>query len=232
MNLSLPNFLKQGELKKLRIEAYENPSRSQPSAASFEVMFNPEKYSKKYEIVYSKAAVAGNQGKQQIFQNVAPHDLSLHFVFDGTGSSGEKRDVSKDISDFLDVTVKYIGTIHRPMYLKLLWGTEVFNGVLQNAEVTYTLFKPDGSPLRATIDATFVEDISVEKQLAIDKPSSPDLTHKRKVKDGDSLPGMTRNIYGDHVHFLEVAKANDLDNLRMLNVGENIFFPPLAMTNG
>jgi nucleoid-associated protein YgaU len=61
--------------------------------------------------------------------------------------------------------------------------------------------------------------------------SSPDLTHIRMVKDGDTLPLMSFRIYGDSKYYLEVAKANNITNFRKLTVGRKIFFPPIEKTS-
>ena len=70
----------------------------------------------------------------------------------------------------------------------------------------------------------FVED---DLRAAKENNKSPDLTHFRIVKAGDTLPLMTYAIYGDSKYYLEVAKANNLINFRKLDAGQRIFFPPL-----
>uniref|UniRef100_A0AAU6WLI4 LysM domain-containing protein n=1 Tax=Chryseobacterium endophyticum TaxID=1854762 RepID=A0AAU6WLI4_9FLAO len=59
------------------------------------------------------------------------------------------------------------------------------------------------------------------------KKNSPDLTHKRTIQDGDTLPLMTERIYGDSKYYLEVAKVNNLINFRQLVPGEELYFPPI-----
>jgi nucleoid-associated protein YgaU len=56
---------------------------------------------------------------------------------------------------------------------------------------------------------------------------SPDLTHVRRVKAGDTLPGLCDQIYGDPRLYLKVAAANGLDDFRRLVPGTKVFFPPL-----
>jgi nucleoid-associated protein YgaU len=71
----------------------------------------------------------------------------------------------------------------------------------------------------------FVED---NLRVARENNSSPDLTHVRMVKEGDTLPLMTYRIYGDPKYYLEVAKANKINNFRKLKTGDIIIFPPLT----
>jgi nucleoid-associated protein YgaU len=132
--------------------------------------------------------------------------------------------------------VGYSGTQHRTNYVRIKWGRlalmrfdpDVFDGSLKSAQIQYKMFKSDGTPLRAIITATFTEAISDEAAESRDNNSSPDLTHVRRVKEGDTLPALTREIYGDFRYYLEVARANQLSNFRQLTPGDTIFFPPLA----
>ena len=58
-------------------------------------------------------------------------------------------------------------------------------------------------------------------------PTSPDLTHLRDVKDGDTLPLLVYDIYGDGKFYLEVARVNKLVNFRSLRSATRLSFPPL-----
>jgi nucleoid-associated protein YgaU len=89
------------------------------------------------------------------------------------------------------------------------------------------LFKPDGTPLRATARAKFKGFVEDDLRVAKENNSSSDLTHIREVKEGDTLPLMTFRIYGDSKYYLEVAKVNRITNFRKLTVGQKIFFPPI-----
>jgi len=81
--------------------------------------------------------------------------------------------------------------------------------------------------LRAIGKAKFSESISPKLEAAEKKNESPDVTHKRTVQAGDTLPLMTERIYGDSKYYLEVAKINNLVNFRQLKPGQELFFPPL-----
>jgi nucleoid-associated protein YgaU len=67
--------------------------------------------------------------------------------------------------------------------------------------------------------------------VAEEGKNSPDLTHYRQVKQGDTLPLMVFNIYKDPKYYLEIARVNGLTNFRKLLTGQNIIFPPLEKSN-
>jgi nucleoid-associated protein YgaU len=64
--------------------------------------------------------------------------------------------------------------------------------------------------------------------MATEAKSSPDLTHSRIVKAGDTLPLLSKEIYGTANHYLWIAQQNQLDDFRNLMPGQRLFFPPLV----
>ena len=188
---------------------------------------NPNELTIAYEVEYDSAQGAGTTGSRMNFKKMKPGDMSLTFFIDGTGANGTKADVQEKIQQFQTVT-GYNGNIHRPNYLKVVWGTlQVKRCVLKTASIAYKLFKPDGVPLRAVITAAFADSSDDQTRVAIAQDSSPDLTHVRLVKAGDTLPTLCFGIYGDPSYYLEVAQANGIDVFRNLRPGTRIVFPPL-----
>lgn len=218
-----------GELKKLTIEAYSSIQfADSEKVGEFPVMFNPAAYSQKFEIEYNEDQAQGTSGSAQSFGRIKPQEYTFEFLFDGTGTAAEKVNVADVISEFLDLTCRFDGELHRPYYLKIHWGHLVSRCIMKSATVTYTLFQPDGFPLRATVSATFSEISDDELRVAEEGRSSPDLTHYREVRDGDDLPLMCYRIYGDMAHYLEVARYNGITDFRRIGTGTRIAFPPLT----
>ncbi len=216
----------EGKLKKMKIEAFDS-LKYDSRVDEFIVLFNPNTYSQKYEIKYDDAQGQGTTGSAQKFIKIAPQEYSFDFLFDGTGVSSEKREVAEDIETFLNLTAKNQGDIHRPYFLQISWGTLITRCILKTASISYSLFKPDGAPLRAKVTASFSENIEDTLRSAEEGNNSPDLTHHRVVKEGDRLPLMCYKIYKNPGYYLQVAKFNGLRNYRKLKVGSVIQFPPL-----
>ncbi len=233
-----------GELIKLKIKAYSDAQFSTEVAnGEFKTLLNPEKYSYKYKIEQNEQQASGTSSSAPRFNKVPPEDLDLEFVFDRTGVivdygspasatddnvyKDEGNGVINDIETFKRVVFDYNGDEHRPNYLIISWGTLLFKGTLSEMDVTFKLFKPNGLPLRATARAKFKGFIEDNLRVAMENNSSPDLTHMRIVKEGDTLPLMAFRIYGDPKYYLEVAKVNHITNFRKLKTGQQIFFPPI-----
>ncbi len=219
-----------GQLKKLIIKAFKNGSFTQ-AAGEFTLPINPETFSQRFGIEYDKTTPPGSQGNDPKFLATTPQSLDLEFVFDGTGvipnNPQKDKSVSEQIEAFLEVVYEMEGSIHRPKYLKILWGSLKFDCILSNLDISYTLFKPDGKPLRAKLKANFTSYIEAAKRVKEEGKNSPDLTHMRTVQEGENLLLMVNNIYQDPAYYLEVARVNGLKNFRNLKVGTQLFFPPV-----
>ncbi|MEP1781603.1 LysM peptidoglycan-binding domain-containing protein [Reichenbachiella sp.] len=229
----------QGKLEKLTILSFKDNKYSQDQK-KFTVLINPDSYAEDYKIKYTEPKAAGTKIGSRQFDRVLPQNLSLKLVFDSTGivSDGisfggireEPKSVPVQLKEFMSRAFDYNGETHEPRYLKIIWGKNkrgVFKGRLDSVNVKYTLFESDGTPLRAIADAKLTGSIDKETELKDKVNSSPDLTHIRTVKEGDTLPLMTYRIYGDASYYLEVARVNKLSNIRQLKAGTKILFPPI-----
>lgn len=216
-----------GTLEKLLIKAYESPRYSGQPVSEFTAFINPNEITLSYEMEYDSAQGSGTTNSRMNFKKMKPGDMSLTFFIDGTGASGKTADVQQQVEKFQTVT-GYNGNIHRPNYLKVVWGTlQVKRCILKSASIAYKLFKPDGVPLRAIITASFTDNSDDQTRVALSQDQSPDLTHVRMVKAGDNLPAMCLAIYNDPSYYLEVARVNRLDDFRNLTPGVRVIFPPL-----
>ena len=196
----------------------------------YEVMFNPENYGVNYEFSYNAEQAIGESAVQQIFNSIKPKKYNFEFMIDGTGATGEKRDVVEDIAKFNEVA-GFRGALHRPGVLLLIWGTFYAVTVLEKADIKYTLFDNNGVPLRATISCTFSEFVPKLLQVLRQALQSPDLTTQRTVGGDEPLPLICYKVYDDSRHYLETARANQLTNFRKLQSGIKLNFPPLEKNN-
>lgn len=221
-----------GKLKKMLIEAYREADYSGAAVDQFEVIFNPNTYTQKYYIEYEERQGQGDTGSPQVFGKIKPQEYTFDFLFDGTGAVVPEMDVQSTVERFLTVTGKHDGEIHRPLYLKLSWGALISKCVLKSAEVTYTLFKSDGYPLRAKVKANFSENVEDALRVAEERKSSPDLTHLHTVEQGEHLSLLAHKYYGEPGRYLQVAHYNKLLNYRRLQRGQVLAFPPIKDLTG
>jgi hypothetical protein len=225
-----------GELEKMLILAFTDSKKVETGTKKnaddvYEALINPETYTQEFKLQFSKSGQGhGTSGKQLKYEYTAPEEMSFEFLFDNTGIiDGKSRDsVVEDIKKFKKVLIEYKGDSHEPRHFKLVWGeSSIFKGRVTELSITYKLFKPDGTPIRAVAKVKFKSSIEDVKRALKEDKKSPDLTHVREIKAGDTLPLMCQQIYGDPQYYLQVAEVNRLDNFRALQPGMNIFFPPI-----
>jgi nucleoid-associated protein YgaU len=223
------------KLDKLKILAFEDSKRkSEVSDSPFEAMFNPESFKQNYAIIYGKNQSLNSSENEKKYMRSEPSELSLELILDGTGVSemgitqlfGSKT-VSERVEEFLTLTFRMNGKIHEPNYLRVEWGDLKFECRLGSVEIDYTSFDRDGTPLRAKLTVSLIADMEVEKRMAVEDKKSSDLTHRRVVRQGDTLTLLTKEIYGTSAPYWRVAQANRLDNFRLLTPGQELAFPPL-----
>lgn len=115
-----------------------------------------------------------------------------------------------------------------PPLLSLSWGRQQwFDCCLTSASARYTMFSPDGTPLRAEADIALDE---VEVPVKRQNPTSGSLVGRRsyRVVAGDSLQSISYAEYGDPTRWRDVARANDLDDPMALRPGVRLYLPDLA----
>lgn len=222
-------------LAKLIIHSFEkNDFKKEDKSLTFTTPINPETFTKTSHIELDSSTGHGQPGTDPKYKSTAPEELKIDFVLDGTQTMEgyvdkyKKMEVADQIKSFTNCVYKYEGKIHRPRFLIVHWGSELkFPSVLSHMEISYSLFNPNGNPLRAKISATFMKYESTVAVAAAARMSSPDLTHQRVVMLGDRLDLMTFNIYDDTGYVLQVANFNSLSSIRNLSPGKTIFFPPI-----
>ncbi|MBL9129085.1 MAG: hypothetical protein JNL97_15655 [Verrucomicrobiales bacterium] len=217
-----------GELEKLRIESYRQETRTGEPVETFTLQFNPAAFARAYEIEFNQQSGTGNTPGPAEFKSYKAQDYNLEFTLDGTGvSGGEPLQVAESVATFLRVTHDLDGETHRPRHLKLVWGQHLaLRCILKSATVNYSLFKPDGSPLRAKITAVFSESVDEQLRTAREDERSADLTRAWIVRGAETLPLIAYHHYGKAEYYLRIARFNGLDDFRSLTPGQILRLPP------
>ncbi len=219
-------------LQKLKIRSYNTPACTGTPLNEIEALINPEGYSQDYKVTYDDPKIIGDSAKSLFFSGMGTNVITINkLIVDGTGVAkiGNAANPDDYISKFKDTVYTYVGTMHSPPYIMLTWGAKnlTFKGVCTSLKVDYKLFKPDGSTLRAFIDITVTGNIDFASKEMEAQKSSPDLTHIRTVKAGDTLPLMAYHIYNSSTNYLTLAKQNNLNSVYQTTPGQKLYFPPL-----
>ncbi|HEU4719674.1 MAG TPA: hypothetical protein VFU15_17640 [Bacteroidia bacterium] len=209
-------------------EEFQTPLSGQP----YTVMINPDSIKWSRSVEYNEQQPPDTSSPSQKYKNTPSEKLSFDIVIDCTGIVDSTRtSMATEISSLETICYTYNGKIHRPNFVKVQWGKDIsFNGVLTSFDTSYTLFRPDGSPLRAKISLSFSQYISVSTVTKIDAPSSPDLTHMVTVVQDVNLPQLCTKVWNDYSFYIQVARYNGLNKFRNLKSGTKLIFPPIIQS--
>jgi nucleoid-associated protein YgaU len=230
--VAFPDIFK---LEKLEIEAFSDPERSADVGEPFEAMFNPDSLSEALSIAYRAQPGVNDKTAVNHIAEVLPGHLSVKLLLDGSGVGeigllslfGSAPTVEDQIERFKALAYDVNGDIHAPNFLVLSYGKTKYKGRLSRLTINRQSFDRQGNAVRAELDIELVGESDYEEELRNAHLSSPDVSHSRTVRAGDTLPMLSTEVYGTPDHHLAIARWNGIDHPRALVPGAVLLFPPL-----
>ena len=197
---------------------------------TLECYFNPTEYSISKSNDWKYKSVTGTSFSPPEFGGGQPRQIELSLLFDQTFPpyTMPVRTSTAALLDMMEVPSGKTGGSPTavPPFVTFAWGALVFKGACTSLSVTYKLFKPDGDPLRADVKLTL-------KQAAAVQPGQNPTTRAaagfgvHRVRDGDTLPSISYEAYGDATKWRLIAEANGVDNPLHLRRGVPLSLPRL-----
>lgn len=197
-----------------------------PMGPPFVLQFNPENFSEQYKPCYDNQQPQNKENADPRYILTQSPRYSLEFIIDGTGASGDKREVEAEVGFFKGL-IRINSEIHRPPTLILIYGTFLSKVVMRSMDIQYTMFRSNGTPLRAKVRCDFEKKENPLLSIIKSNFLSPDLTREYQVRQGDTLPSLCKAIYDNPRFNIEVARANNLTTIRKPRVGSQLIFPPV-----
>ncbi len=201
---------------------------------TFTALINPDKFSIKYSTAEEKKVKKFITGLNFVRKTVTlTSKISFSLTIEGTGAIPLPKgtDKSKYVTDQVEklkkIAVEYDKDDHALNTVKIEWGKTSFEGQAEGLDINYTLFNAEGAPLRAEVSCNFSAYQPWKDFYSELDQNSPDLTHVRTVKAGDTLPLLCHKVYKDASLYVQVARSNNLKSVMALQPGQRIYFPPL-----
>lgn len=115
-----------------------------------------------------------------------------------------------------------------PPLVTFIWGEmELFEAVIEAVQINYTMFLPDGTPVRARAHVDFLQAYDGDSPLPAQNPTSRSDPRKiHRVHSGDRLDNLAFKEYGRSDMWREIAEANDLSDPTQLMPGQSLILPP------
>jgi len=198
-----------------------------------ECWFNPREYTVSKTNNWTVDPVVGTAMPEAQFGGGNPRELTLDLLFDDSDrDDGDVREATDKLFTFMEPGAS--GGGGRPPILEFQWGgTWTFKSVCRQLSVNYTLFRPDGTPIRAEARLTLLQ-----TEKTVDAPRRGNATpgqnptllaaagqRARRVRDGDSLPAIAYEAYGDPTRWRAIAEANGIDDPLHLRRGAVLSIP-------
>lgn len=196
------------------------------------VLFNPFEYSIERANAYKATAIPGLSGPLIQFINGDADVLSMElFLDDYIDPPRDGRSV-KDRLDDMALLLEIDPRLHAPPLVQFVWGRLTFKAIIEKLSRKITLFRPDGTPARATINVSFKEYKTLPELVNDPKLESADKSKRRVIVGRDSLWLLAAREYDDPAQWRKIASHNDLDDPRDIAPGDWVMVPPLDAADG
>jgi hypothetical protein len=224
---------------------WQRPGRA---PETIEVQYNPTEISLDKGAQISEIGIPGLDSPILQFVRGQTEKLSLDLFFDTTDQGMGAAAVSvTTLTDKIYQLIKIEPERHAPPVCTFFWnaafpGASIgttgagqvesqrrhgFKCLVDGVKQKFTLFSPEGVPLRATLTVGLREYKTLEQQLDELHLSSPDRTHTHVVEQGDTLSRIATRHYERPGEWRPIAEANRLDDPRRLAPGRFLTVPPL-----
>src|SRR5207237_5243384 len=102
-----------------------------------------------------------------------------------------------------------------------------FTCIVESVKQKFTLFSPEGVPLRATLTVALREYKTLDEQLGLQNPNSPDRTQGRILQRGETLSSVAARHYQKPGEWRRIADANQISDPRRTVPGTFLTLPPI-----
>jgi hypothetical protein len=198
------------------------------------VQFNPEslKVSFANALVQKQGTEGGGDqsgGATQQFVGAGTTKLSLQLWFDasapppeGQGAVNDVRKLTQKVAFF--ITPKKSGDHYVPPVVRFVWGSFVFDGLMDSMDETLEFFSADGRPLRASVSIALSQQKITKFPLGPDAaspalPKTPGTNPLARAASGASLPQLAASA-GAGASWPSIAVANGIEDALRLAPGQ------------
>jgi len=200
-------------------------------------LFNPEEFSVEKSNQFAEISIPGLSSPIYQFVRGNARSVSLELFFDTYELKLDVRlftdritgwdagSMFSQLPDAVKGLMDIDSDLHAPPVCLFIWGAFIFQCIIERVSKRFTMFLPEGFPVRATLNVTLKEYREVEVQVKELDLHSADITKSWVVKEGDSLWAIAAKEYGNPADWRLIADANSIENPRLLNPGQRLVIP-------
>lgn len=193
---------------------------------TIECAFNPTSYTITKTNVWNFKPTTGVDLPTGEFGGGLPWRVTMTLLLDSSllGPDDSIRDTASKLLAMMEAGGGGGGG-SAPPFVTFQWGSvNLPQAVPVAIAIQFILFHPNGEPIRATVDLELAQAKKAEKGQ---NPTTRGIGGLRshRVKDGDSLPAIAFEAYGDPTRWRAIAEANGIDDPLRLRRGTDLTIP-------
>jgi nucleoid-associated protein YgaU len=208
-------------------------ARKDKPSSKIKCLFNPRELSVERSNQFAEVNIPGLSAPIFQFVRGNARSVTVDLFFDTYELGEDVRDYTDQITGWEagSEPIKKKGlmdidsNLHAPPICLFSWGKFSFQCIIERVSKKFTMFHPDGFPVRATLNISLKEYREVDLQVKEINLQSADLTTRWTVTRGDNLWSIAFKEYGDPGDWRLIANANNIDNPRILNPGTELIIP-------
>jgi LysM repeat protein len=191
----------------------------------FAVYYNPNQYSIDKSNQFAEIGIPGLPGPLIQYVRGNARTLAMELLFDTYELGTDVTEKTQQIYGLLG----HEEDAPAPPICSIRWGQAnngaIFSGVLERVSGRFTLFLPDGTPVRATLSVSFKEAIDIEQAVRALPLRASHRDRTYIVRRGDTLSGIAATEYGDAALWPRIARYNNINNPRTIKPGKTLKIP-------
>ena len=192
-------------------------------------MFNPFEYTVSKSNQYEQRSQNNSDVPQVEFKKSGPQVLRLSLIFDTYEKSQDVSRTTNRLWKLMESKTRQQGgreTKVPPPEVAFHWGVFRFVAVITEMTQKFTLFKLDGTPVRAKVDVTFTQHKDVN-DYPNQNPTSGGGSIERvyQVIAGDRLDTIAFSLYGNAAKWRLIAEHNSVNNPLAMRPGQLLTIP-------
>lgn len=204
-------------------------TRKDDTSLKVPFLFNPKELGIEKSNQFAEVNIPGLSSPILQFVRGNARTVTMDLLFDTYELGTDVREFTDRITGWEDGKQKGLmdidSELHAPPVCIFIWGAFTFQCIIERVSKRFTMFLPEGIPVRATLNVSLKEYQDVDLQVRKIDFHSTDLRKRRTVIEGDSLWSIAAREYGSAEDWRLIAEENNLDNPRKLKPGQELVLP-------
>jgi hypothetical protein len=221
--------LTRGNLEAATIYEVDENGEARQGGQTISCMFNPYEYTVSKTNTFSEEPANDSNTPHAELSNTGPQTLSVKLTFDTYETGEDVTQETNKLWGFMMRNENGSGSQNERSetpQVAFEWGVFKFVSFITQMTQKFTLFKNDGTPVRATVDVTFTQYTDVN-DYPEQNPNSGGGPNERiyRVLAGDRIDTIASDIYRDASKWRMIAEHNHIPNPLRLRPGQVLRIP-------